>query len=218
MRYSSHVVEATTFKSPLVSAGLSILARSFELPWPPAPAPLIICASSINIIVLPCFVSPCKTSLKRSSKSPRYFEPASIAPISRLYTLYSFKKLGTSSCSILNASPSAIAVLPTPGSPTISTLFLALRPSASASFSNSSVRPIIGSTLPFLTSSLRLVVNARSALRASADISSPSCSSITSLSINAANFTFSIPAFSRKYVQILFFSESIASNTSVNSM
>ena len=150
-RYSSQVVEATTFKSPLVSAGLSMLARSFELLPPAAPAPCIMCASSINMIVLPCFVSACSTSLKRSSKSPRYFEPASIAPISKLYILYSCRNSGTSFCSILYASPSAIAVLPTPGSPTISTLFFERRPSASARLSISSPRPIIGSTLPRLT-------------------------------------------------------------------
>ena len=102
---------------------------------------------------------PCKTSLKRSSKSPRYLLPASIAPMSKLYTLYSFKNSGTLLFSMLYASPSAIAVLPTPGSPTISTLFFCLRPNASASDSSSSPRPIIGSTLPRFTSSFKFVVN-----------------------------------------------------------
>ena len=137
---------------PFASAGFNILARSFALLPPPAPAPEIICASSINIIVLPLPRNPASTSLKRSSKSPRYFEPASILPMSRLYTSYSFKNSGTLSFTMFQASPSAIAVLPTPGSPTISTLFLLRRPSASAILSSSSERPITGSTFSLITS------------------------------------------------------------------
>ena len=124
-----------------------MFAKSFALLPPPAPAPDIICASSINIIVLPFLLRACKTNLKRSSKSPRYLEPANILPMSSVKTLYSFKNSGTSSLTILNANPSAIAVLPTPGSPTISTLDFVLRPNARATCSISSVLPITGSTL-----------------------------------------------------------------------
>ena len=87
--------------------------------------------------------------------------------MSKLYTENSFKKSGTLSLIMLYARPSAIAVLPTPGSPTISTLFFALRPNASAKLSSSLLRPIIGSTLPFLTSSFKLVVKLFNAFFAS---------------------------------------------------
>ena len=70
--------------SPLPNAGLSIFARSFELFAPPAPAPLIICASSMKTIVLPCFFIAAITSLNLSSKSPLYLDPANMAPISKL--------------------------------------------------------------------------------------------------------------------------------------
>ena len=100
---------------------------------------------------MPCFFKPAKTNLKRSSKSPLYLLPASKARYLN-YTLYILVKiqahcLGT----ILKAIPSAIAVLPTPGSPTNNTLFLLLRPSANAMLSNSSSLPITGSILLFLT-------------------------------------------------------------------
>ncbi len=102
-------------------------------------------------------------------------------PMSKLYTSYSFKNSGTSSLTILYARPSAIAVLPTPGSPTSSTLFFERLPNASAIESSSSLRPIIGSILSLCTSSLRLVVNERSALAAAPLISSSSKSSSSSL-------------------------------------
>jgi hypothetical protein len=52
---------------------------------------------------------------------------------------------------MLNARPSAIAVLPTPGSPTKITLFLLRRPNANEICSSSSTRPITGSILFCLT-------------------------------------------------------------------
>ena len=121
-------MDATTFKSPLVNTGFNKFARSLLFCPPPAPAPLILCASSIKQIVLPFFFKPFNTILKRSSKSPLYLEPANIAPISKLYTSYPFKNSGHVPFTILKARPSAIAVLPTPGSPTKITLFLVLRP------------------------------------------------------------------------------------------
>ena len=76
-------VEATTFKTPLDNDGFNKLARSVE-PCPVVPAPCIICASSINMIVLFFFSSACNTNFKRSSKSPLYLEPANNAPMSKL--------------------------------------------------------------------------------------------------------------------------------------
>ena len=177
LRYSSHVVLATTLMLPLLNAGFIMLAKSFALLLAD-PAPLIMCASSMNKIVLPFLVRALSTILNRSSKSPRYLLPASIALMSKLYTVYSFKKSGTAPLTMLNARPSAIAVLPTPGSPTRITLFLLRRPMANAMFSNSSIRPITGSILFFLTASLRLDVNAANALPLLVSGSSTSSSSM----------------------------------------
>ena len=67
------------------------------------------------------------TALSRSSNSPRYFEPASSAPMSSAQTRRSFSPSGTSPATIRCASPSAIAVLPTPGSPISTGLFFVRR-------------------------------------------------------------------------------------------
>ena len=145
------------------------------------------CASSTNIIVLPFFLRPASTSLKRSSKSPRYLLPASIAPMSRLKTSYSLRNSGTLPCTMLNAIPSAIAVLPTPGSPTSNTLFLLRRPNASAMLSSSSDLPITGSIRSRFTSSFKFVVKLFNAFNAALDISSSSIISSTSLLIYSPN-------------------------------
>ena len=81
---------------------------------------------------------------------------------------------------MFQARPSAIAVLPTPGSPTSNTLFLLLRPKASAIESSSVCLPITGSILPLSTSAFKLVVNERKALVAIPDISSSSYDSTIS--------------------------------------
>ena len=73
-----------------------------------------------------------------------------------------------------------MAVLPTPGSPTRITFDLLRRPRASATFSNSSMRPITGSILFFLTASLRFVVNDLNALSACPVCGSSSPASATS--------------------------------------
>ena len=51
--YSSQVVEASTLIDPFNSAGFNMFAMSMLLPWPVAPAPTIMCASSINKMDLP---------------------------------------------------------------------------------------------------------------------------------------------------------------------
>ena len=202
---------------PFARAGFNIFARSFALFPPPAPAPLIICASSMNIIVLPFPRKPANTSLNLSSKSPLYLDPASILPISRLYTSYSFKNSGTLLFTIFHAKPSAIAVLPTPGSPTIRTLFLLLLPKARAILSNSSDLPITGSTFSFCTSSLRFVVNALSALAAS-PVSCPSSKSTLSPLTYSENASFSTPPFCKKKFACVFCSLKILSATSTSSI
>ena len=67
-----------------------------------------------------------EAAFSRSSNSPRYFAPASSAPTSSAQTRLPFRPSGTSPATIRCASPSAITVLPTPGSP-IRTRFV-LRP------------------------------------------------------------------------------------------
>ena len=121
------------------------------------PAPTRLCISSIKRIICP-FLSftSFKTALSLSSNSPRYLAPAIREPISSSIRSLSFKDKGTSPLNILQASPSTIAVLPTPGSPMSTGLFLVLRDKISTTRLISSSRPITGSTLPFLTSSTRL--------------------------------------------------------------
>ena len=69
----------------------------------------------------------------------------------------SFKTSGTSPCTILRASPSAMAVLPTPGSPTNSGLFFWRRHSTWMVRITSGSRPISGSMRPPLAFLLRLM-------------------------------------------------------------
>ena len=63
----------------------------------------------------------------RSSNSPRYLAPANKEPILREIMRLLRKISGTLSVTIRCAKPSAIAVLPTPGSPIRTGLFLVLR-------------------------------------------------------------------------------------------
>ncbi len=68
-----------------------------------------------------------KTALRRSSNSPRNFAPAIKAPISKAMSLRSLRDWGTSPATMRWAKPSTIAVLPTPGSPINTGLFLVRR-------------------------------------------------------------------------------------------
>ena len=136
-----------TRRSPAVSSGLSSVARSI-VPPVTAPAPTVECISSMKRIGFGRAPSAATTALKRSSKSPRKRVPASSAPVSSAKTSASFSAPWTSSSSSRVASPSAIAVLPTPGSPTNTGLFLRRRQSTSIVRCSSSARPISGSSSP----------------------------------------------------------------------
>ncbi len=92
-----------------------------------------------------------KTAFSRSSNSPRYLAPATNAPISNSQIILFFKVSGTSPLTILEASPSTIAVFPTPGSPIKTGLFFVLRDKILVILRISSSRPITGSTLPSTT-------------------------------------------------------------------
>ena len=122
--YSSRVVAPINCSSPLASMGFNILAASM---LPSAePAPTMVWISSINNITFLSLISSFNASLKRSSNSPLYFAPAIIPPRSRLTTLLFLRSSGTLPSTILEARPSAIADLPTPGSPISTGLFLVL--------------------------------------------------------------------------------------------
>ena len=120
--YSLMVVAPITWKSPLASDGFKMLAAS-ALPSA-EPAPTMVWSSSIKRIVSFDFLTSSIADLILSSKSPRYLAPAIIPVRSRLTTFLSRRISGTLPFAISRASPSATAVLPTPGSPISTGLFL----------------------------------------------------------------------------------------------
>ena len=72
-------------------------------------------------------VTSLMTAFNRSSNSPLYLAPAINDPISKAKICLSLRFSGISPSIILCAKPSAIAVLPVPGSPTKIGLFFVLR-------------------------------------------------------------------------------------------
>ena len=145
LRYSSSVVAPMQCSSPLASMGFKRLPASM-LPSV-LPAPTIVCSSSMKSSILPSdFFISSSTALSLSSNSPRYFAPAISEPISRLKTVLSLSPSGTSPRTILCARPSAIAVLPTPGSPISTGLFLVFLERIRMTFLISVSRPITGSS------------------------------------------------------------------------
>ena len=132
--------------SPLASSGFNMLPASSA----PSvlPAPTIVCSSSINSIILPSLdFTSLSTALSLSSNSPRNFAPAISAPRSSEKIVWFLRLSGTSPLTILSAKPSAMAVLPTPGSPIKQGLFLVLRESILITLRISSSLPITGSSL-----------------------------------------------------------------------
>ena len=86
--------------------------------------------------------------LIRSSNCPRYFVPATIEAISSDMTRLSKRMRDTFRWTILKASPSTMADLPTPGSPMSTGLFFLRRLRIWARRSISTSRPITGSRRP----------------------------------------------------------------------
>ncbi len=95
----------------------------------------------------------------RSSNSPRYFVPATNAPISSIIKRLFCISSGTSPLMIFWASPSAIAVLPTPGSPTNTGLFLVRRLRIWISRLTSLARPTTGSKRLSLANLVKSLAN-----------------------------------------------------------
>ena len=154
LRYSSSVVAPIVWSSPRASIGLS----RFEASIAPsaAPAPTTVCSSSMNRITRPSeSLISLRTALRRSSNSPRNLEPAMSAPRSSEITRLSLSVSGTSPRTIRWARPSAIAVLPTPGSPIRTGLFLVRRLRTWMTRRISSSRPMTGSSLPARASAVR---------------------------------------------------------------
>ena len=142
--------------SPRANAGFRILAASMA-PSPP-PAPTSVWISSMKSTISPsAAVTSFTTDFRRSSNSPLYLAPAIRAPISNEKTILSFRFSGTSPSTIRCAKPSAMAVLPTPGSPTSIGLFFVRRVRICKTRRISSSRPITGSSLPVFANSLRFL-------------------------------------------------------------
>src|SRR5450432_2194396 len=127
-RYSSSVVAPIVRNSPRASCGFN----KFEASTDPsaAPAPTIVCNSSMNKMISPCeSVTSLRNAFSRSSNSPRNFAPATIEPMSIAMIRFFFSDSGTSPLMMRRARPSTIAVFPTPGSPISTGLFFVRRES-----------------------------------------------------------------------------------------
>ncbi len=107
--------------------------------------------------------------------------------------LASARIFGTRCSWIASASPSTIAVLPTPGSPTKTGLFLRRRHSTWTVRSISDRRPMSGSMRPFAARSFRLTVKVRNGSRTVRGASSPPPSPDSGSSSPPAPPSFAIP-------------------------
>ena len=113
------------------------------------PAPTIVCISSMKRTILPsALLTSDSTAFKRSSNSPRNFAPAKREPISRVKIVLSLSPSGTSPRTIRWASPSTMAVFPTPGSPIRTGLFLVFLERIRITLRISESRPMTGSNFP----------------------------------------------------------------------
>ena len=147
VRYSSRVVAPIMRSSPRARGGLSMLPASTA---PSAlPAPTMVCSSSMNRMISPAERAVSSmTALRRSSNSPRYLAPARRLPMSSWTMRLFCSPSGTSLLMMRCASPSAMAVLPTPGSPMRTGLFLVRRSRIWTARLISSSLPMTGSSLP----------------------------------------------------------------------
>ena len=146
LRYSSLVVAPITWISPRAIAGFRIFDASIAPSAPPAP--ITVCSSSIKSKIFPAAFVSRRARLIRSSNSPRYFEPATMPDKSNVRILFCSNVSGTAPSTIRDASPSTIAVLPTPGSPIKHGLFFMRRLRIPITLSISSSRFNTGSSFP----------------------------------------------------------------------
>ena len=132
--------------SPRASTGFKMLAASIAPSA--APAPTMVWNSSTKRMALPSRTSSSSRFLNRSSKSPRYFVPATRLAMSSASRRRPWSIRGTCLSAMRWASPSASAVLPTPGSPTRQGLFFWRRHKISTIRSSSFSRQNTGSSSP----------------------------------------------------------------------
>ena len=146
---------------PRANAGFKILPASM-LPSPP-PAPTMVWISSTNRMISPAASSTSlSTALRRSSNCPRNDAPATSDEISRLINRLFLSDAGTSFLMMRCAKASTMAVLPTPGSPISTGLFLVRRLRICMVRRISSSRPMTGSSLPSRASAVRSMPNCSS--------------------------------------------------------
>mmetsp|Transcript_180 Transcript_180/g.464 ORF Transcript_180/g.464 Transcript_180/m.464 type:complete len:238 (-) Transcript_180:710-1423(-) len=208
LRCSSRVVAPMHCRSPRESAGLNRLAMSSPPPppRPTVPAPTSTCISSIMRITLPSasLVSASRL-VTRVSSSPRSFAPAMRRPTSSERMRFPFRNSGHVSFTMLRASPSAIAVLPTPGSPSRMGLFFWRRARICMTRLTSLSRPMTGSMWPSAASAVRSVQNSSRA---------PLASFSPALAPRTALFTVDVPCSlswsPRSLLRASFFSTSFA--------
>ena len=155
LRYSSSVVAPMQRSSPRASIGLSMLPASMAPSA--APAPTTVCSSSMNRMICALGVG----DLLEHRLEPVLELAAVLGPgdqrahVQRPRAACPCSPSGTSPLTIRWASPSTMAVLPTPGSPISTGLFLVRRESTWITRRISSSRPITGSSLPWRASSVR---------------------------------------------------------------
>ena len=146
LRYSSSVVAPINLRLLRARAGLRMLAASM-LPSE-APAPESKCNSSIKRITESSSTASSIIPLMRSSNSPRNFVPATTELKSTWKMRLPTSLSGTSFFAMRIASPSTIAVLPTPASPMRTGFDFVRRQSTVTARSISCSRPITVSSLP----------------------------------------------------------------------
>ena len=113
-----------------------------------APAPAIMCISSMNSTVERSRYSSSNRFLNRSSKSPRYFVPATMDAMSNANNRLPRSAGVICPLAMRWASASARALLPTPGSPSRQGLFFWRRQRISIIRSSSASRQSTGSSRP----------------------------------------------------------------------
>mmetsp|Transcript_46722 Transcript_46722/g.111230 ORF Transcript_46722/g.111230 Transcript_46722/m.111230 type:complete len:624 (-) Transcript_46722:643-2514(-) len=173
LRYSPSVVVPMHRSSPRASIGFKRLAASMP-PSEERPAPSTRWISSMKRMIFPSDSdTSLRTPLSRSSNSPWYLAPAISAPMSRLKMRQPRSTVGTSPATMRCARPSTIAVLPVPGSPMRTGLFLERRASTRTHLLISSLRPITGSSLPSMAFWTRSIPYCRSSSLSSSFAPSP---------------------------------------------
>ena len=113
-----------------------------------APAPTMVWISSMKRTQTPEPRISSRIFFNRSSNSPRYLVPATSDPMSRVTSRLPCRFSGTSPLMMRWARASTIAVLPTPGSPMSTGLFLVRRLRIWTTLCISLSLPTTGSSLP----------------------------------------------------------------------